>query len=221
MLREIPGPAGSLEALLDEPAAARGVNPEGLVESGRSDGLRAAVVFAHPHPEYGGTMHTKVVYQTAKALARIGCSVLRFNFRGAGRSAGSFDEGRGERDDFRAALDFMRGRYPGAPLWAGGMSFGSWVGLTVGAADPRIQALIGIAMPIDRYDFTSVAESDTPKFFIHGERDDICPLKQVREFYARARDPKELVVIDGADHLFDGKVGEVADAIEDLLGDYE
>jgi uncharacterized protein len=222
MLREIPGPAGSLEALLDEPAAARGVNPDGLVENGRADGRpRAAVVFAHPHPQYGGTMHTKVVYQTAKALARIGCSVLRFNFRGAGRSAGAFDEGRGERDDFRAALEFMRERYPGTPLWAGGMSFGSWVGLTVGAADPRVEALIGIAMPLDRYDFTPVAESDLPKFFIHGERDDVCPLKPVREFYARAHDPKELVVIDGADHLFDGKVGEVADAIEDLLGDYE
>jgi len=222
MLREFPGPAGSLEALLDEPADARGVNPDGLVESGRADGrLRAAVVFAHPHPQYGGTMHTTVVYQAAKALARIGCSVLRFNFRGAGRSAGMFDDGRGERDDFQAALDFMRERYPGAPLWAGGMSFGSWVGLTVGASDPRVKALLGIAMPIDRYDFAAIAESATPKFFIHGERDDICPLKPLREFYARARDPKELVVIDGADHLFDGKVGEVADAIEDLLGDYE
>jgi alpha/beta superfamily hydrolase len=220
MLREIPGPAGSLEALLDEPAASRGVNPDGLVESGRADRLKAAVVFAHPHPQYGATMHTKVVYQTAKALARIGCSVLRFNFRGAGRSAGMFDEGRGEREDFRAALEFMRERYPGAPLWAGGMSFGSWVGLTVGAADPRVEALIGIAMPTDRYDFAPVAESETPKFFIHGERDEVCPLKQMREFYARAHDPKELVVIDGAGHLFDGKVGEVADAIEDLLGDY-
>jgi alpha/beta superfamily hydrolase len=222
MLHEIPGPAGSLEALLDEPAEGRGINPDGLVVSGRADGrLRAAVVFAHPHPQYGGTMHTKVVYQTAKALARIGCSVLRFNFRGAGRSAGTFGEGRGEREDFRAALEFMRERYPGAPLWAGGMSFGSWVGLSVGASDPRVEALIGIAMPTDRYDFTPIAESDTPKFFIHGERDDVCPLKQVREFYARAHDPKELIVIDGADHLFDGKVGEVADAIEDLLGDYE
>ena len=222
MLHEIPGPAGSLEALLDEPASARGINPDGLVESGRSDGrVRAAVVFAHPHPQYGGTMHTKVVYQTAKALARIGCCVLRFNFRGAGRSAGTFDDGQGEREDFRAALEFMRARYPGAPLWAGGMSFGAWVGLTVGAADPRVAALIGIAMPIDRYDFTPVAESETPKFFIHGERDEVCPLKQMREFYARAHDPKELVVIDSADHLFDGKVGEVADAIEDLLGDYE
>ena len=222
MLREIPGPAGSLEALLDEPAAARGVNPEGLVENGRADGrLRAAAVLAHPHPQYGGTMHTKAVYQAAKALTRIGCAVLRFNFRGAGRSAGTFDEGRGEREDFRAALDFMQDHYSGAPIWAGGMSFGSWVGLTVGASDPRVRALIGIAMPIDRYDFDAVASSQPAKFFIHGERDEICPLKQVREFYARARDPKELIVIDAADHVFDGKAGEVADAIEDLLGDYE
>jgi alpha/beta superfamily hydrolase len=222
MLREIPGPAGSLECLLDEPADVRGVNADGLVESGRAAGtIRAAVVFAHPHPQYGGTMHTKVVYQAAKALARIGCSVLRFNFRGAGRSDGTFDEGVGERDDFRAALDFMHERYRGAPVWAGGMSFGSWVALTTGAEDSRVSALVGIALPVDRYDYGVVAASDKPKFLIHGERDEICPLKQVREFYARAREPKELVVVDAADHLFDGKVGEVADAIEDLLGDYE
>ena len=161
-------------------------------------------MLGHPHPQYGGTMHTKAIYQTAKALARIGCPVLRFNFRGAGRSAGAFDDGRGERDDFRAALDFMHEHYPGVPLWAGGMSFGSWVALTVGADDPRVGALIGIAMPVDRYDFSAVADSEKPKFFVHGERDEICPLKQLREFYARASEPKELVVIDAADHLFDG-----------------
>jgi uncharacterized protein len=222
MLREIPGPLGLLEALLDEPAPARGVNADGLVENGPlAGGPRAAVVFAHPHPQYGGTMHTKVVYQAAKALTRIGCSVLRFNFRGTGQSAGSFDEGRGERDDFRAALDFMRDRYPAAPLWAGGMSFGSWVAMTIGAGDDRVSNLVGIATPLNRYDFSTVSDSDKPKFLIHGERDEICPLKDVREFYARAREPKELVVIDAADHLFDGKVGEVADAVEDLLGDYE
>src|SRR6188474_2435678 len=139
MLREIPGPAGSLEALLDEPAAARGVNPEGLVENGHADGrLRAAAVLAHPHPQHGGTMHTKAVYQSAKALARIGCAVLRFNFRGVGKSAGTFDRGDGEMDDCRAALDFMHERYPNVPLWTAGMSFGSWVGLTVGASDPRV-----------------------------------------------------------------------------------
>jgi uncharacterized protein len=220
MLREISGPAGRLEALLDEPAASRGVTRDGLVETGRAEGLRAAVVFAHPHPQHGGTMHTKVVYQSAKALARIGCAVLRFNFRGAGASEGSFDEGRGEREDFRAGLDFMKDRYPAAPLWAAGMSFGSWVALIKGAADPRVRALIGIAMPLARYDFSPVRDSAKPKFFIQAERDEICPLKEMREFYARTAEPKELVVIDGADHLFDGKVGEVADAIEDLLGDW-
>ena len=219
-LREIAGPAGRLEALLDEPAGARAVGTDGLLTPGHDTGLRAAVVFAHPHTEYGGTMHTKVVYQAAKALARIGCAVLRFNFRGAGASAGSFTNGPGEREDFRAALDFVHGRYPGAPLWAGGMSFGSWVALAEGAADPRVSTLIGIAPPIARYDFEAVARTTKPKFFVHGERDEICPLKEMREFYARCAEPKELVVIDAADHLFDGKVGEVGDALEDLLGDW-
>ncbi len=204
-LREIAGPAGRLEALLDEPATAE---------------LRAAVVFAHPHPQYGGTMHTKIVYQAAKALSRIGCAVLRFNFRGAGRSEGAFSDGPGEMDDFSAALDVMAARYGAAPLWAGGFSFGSWIALTCGAADPRVSTLIGIAPPLARYDFAAVRGSDKPKFFIQGERDEICPLKQMREFYAQCAEPKELVVIDAADHLFDGKVLEAAEAIEDLLGDW-
>lgn len=204
MQLDIAGPAGRLEALLDEPG-------------GR---LRSGVVFAHPHTEYGGTMHTKVVYHAAKALARIGCAVLRFNFRGAGKSAGVFANGRGEADDFRAALDFMHDRHPHAPLWASGMSFGSWVALTTGLDDPRVSTLIAIAAPVSDYDFEAVARSTKAKFLIHGERDELCPLKSVREFYARAAEPKELVVIDGADHLFDGKVSEVAEAIEDLLGDW-
>ena len=202
-LREIAGPVGRLEALLDTPAE-----------------VRAVAVLAHPHTEYGGTMHTKAVYQAAKALSRIGCAVLRFNFRGAGSSAGSFTNGPGEMDDFRVALDFMHERYPHVPMWAGGMSFGSYVGLTVGASDPRVTTLLGIAMPVSRYDYESVARSEKAKFFIHGERDEICPLKDMQKFYGHAEEPKELVVIDAADHLFDGKVSEVADAIEDLLGDW-
>ena len=116
--REITGPAGRLEAILDEPTPAGTIGHDGHVSVGHPDGLRAAVVLAHPHTEFGGTMHTKVVYQSAKALARIGCAVLRFNFRGVGRSTGAFDEGIGEQDDFRAALDVMAERYPGAELWA-------------------------------------------------------------------------------------------------------
>ena len=201
---EIAGPVGRLEALLDGPAT----------------DVRAAVVFAHPHTDYGGTMHTKVVFQAAKALSRIGCAVLRFNFRGAGASAGSFTDGPGEVDDFRAALDFMHERYRSVPMWSGGMSFGSYVALTVGAADPRVTTLLGIALPVSRYDFDPVARSTKAKFFIHGERDEICSVKEIREFYARCEEPKELVVIDMADHLFDGRVSEVADAIEDLFADW-
>jgi uncharacterized protein len=100
------------------------------------------------------------------------------------------------------------------------MSFGAWVALTVGAADPTISVLLGIAPPLAHYDFESVRTSDKPKFFIQGERDELCPLKEMQAFYARSSDPKELVVIDAADHLFDGKVLEVGDAIEDLLGDW-
>jgi len=203
-LREIPGPQGLLEALLDVPTG----EP------------RAAAVFAHPHPQFGGTMHTKAVYQSAKALSRIGVAVLRFNFRGVGRSAGSFDAGPGEMDDLRAALAFVEDRYPGLPLWAAGMSFGSWVALTVGAEDPRVALLLGVAAPVDRYDFAAVKQSDKATFLIHGEEDELISIKDVRRFYSELKEPKELVVIPDANHLFEGKTAEVGEAVEDLLGDF-
>jgi uncharacterized protein len=203
-LREVAGPAGSLEALLDV--------PEGEP--------RAAAVFAHPLPTHGGTMHTKVVFQAAKALSRIGIATLRFNFRGVGRSAGTFDAGPGEMEDYRAAVDFVEGRYPGLPLWAAGFSFGSWVALTVGVDDPRVRLLLGIGVPVDRYDVEKVKKSDKPKFFIHGEEDELISIKAVRRFYSECTEPKELVVVEAADHLFDGKTSEVGEAVEDLLGDF-
>ena len=209
MMLSFPGPAGSIEALLEEPAP------------GRQPRARAAVVFAHPLPTHGGTMHTKAVFQGAKGLVRIGCAVLRFNFRGVGGSEGVFDDGRGEMDDFRAALDVMAARYPGVPLWAAGFSFGSWIALETGAADPRVSVLIGVAPPVTRYQFARTLETTKPKFFVQGERDEICPLKELRAFYAKASEPKEIVVIDGANHLFEGRAQEVGEALEDLLGDFE
>jgi alpha/beta superfamily hydrolase len=208
-MREFTGPAGRLEALLEPPALAPG------------QPLRAAVVFAHPLPIEGGTMHTKAVFRATKALAKIGCAVLRFNFRGVGGSEGTWDEGPGELEDFRAALDVLAARYPDTELWAAGFSFGSWVALTVGALDDRVRVLIGIAPPIDRYDFSAVRVSTKPKFFVQGSMDEICPLKRLYEFYSQLPEPKELAVIDGASHLFEGMVTEVGDAVEDLLGDYE
>ena len=215
-ITDLKGPAGFLEAILDLPALRTATGAP-----------RAAAVFAHPHPEYGGTMHTKAVFQATKGLARVGCAVLRFNFRGVGRSAGAFANGEGEMDDFRAALDYMARRYPGVPLWAAGFSFGAWVALEAGAADNRVSVLIGIAPPVVTsvsgmaYTFPNTLASTKPKFFIQGEADEVCPLEGMWAFYARLEEPKELVVIDAADHLFDGRTPEVGDAVEELLADYQ
>ena len=203
-VRQIPGPAGPLEALLDLP----------------SRPPRAAVVFAHPLPTEGGTMHTKVVFQSAKALARIGCAVLRFNFRGVGLSAGAWDNGRGELDDFKAATDFMAASYPALEMWAAGFSFGSYIATSAGADDDRVCVLIAIAPPVDRYEFASVRMSPKPKFIIYGEHDELILLKLVRRFYAQLQEPKELVEIDRANHLFDGQASEVGDALVDLLENF-
>ena len=212
-ITDLTGPAGFLEAILDESVSARAER-------------HAAVVFAHPHPQFGGTMHTKAVFQGAKGLTRIGCAVLRFNFRGVGRSAGTFDLGEGEKEDFRAALDFMAHRYPGTRLWAAGFSFGAWVALEVGAEDDRVEALIGIAPPVAtsvsgmEYTFPNTLASTKPRFFVQGEADEVCPVQGMWAFYGRLDEPKELVLIDGADHLFEGKTPEVGEALEDLLVDF-
>ena len=212
-ITDLRGPAGLLEAILDTPADGRAAP-------------HAAVVFAHPHPQFGGTMHTKAVFQGAKGLTRIGCAVLRFNFRGVGRSYGTFGLGEGEKEDFRAALDYMAHQYPGTRLWAAGFSLGSWVALEVGAEDERVSALIGVAPPVAtsvsgmNYTLPGTLASTKPKFFVQGESDEVCPLQAMWAFYGQLHEPKELVVIDAADHLFDGKTQEVGEALEDLLADF-
>jgi alpha/beta superfamily hydrolase len=203
---DLKGPAGRLEALIDV--------PEGTP--------KAAVVFAHPLPTHGGTMHTKVVYQATKGLVRTGRAVLRFNFRGVGASEGAFTGGPGEQEDFKAALDHVHARYPDLPLWSAGFSFGARIALETGATDDRVTVLIGIAPPVSRegYDFSNARRSTKAKFFIQGEADDICPLQDMWKFYSELPEPKELVIIDAADHLFDGHTTEVGEAIEDLVKDF-
>ncbi len=206
-LREIAGPSGPLEARLDLP----------------SGPVRAVAVFGHPHPLHGGTMHTKALYQTAKALTRIGVAALRFNFRGVGRSAGTFDAGPGEQDDFRAALTFAEQRFPGLPIWAAGMSFGSWIAASVGAADPRVSLLLLVAPPVDRYDY-SVARHRRQAQVHRPRRRRRAHLggKAVRKLL-RARSPnrRNWCVIEDANHLFDGKTTLVGDAVEELLADWK
>lgn len=201
-VRHVDGPAGRLEARIDEPLAAP----------------RAVAVVAPPHPELGGTLHDRVVYHATQGLTRIGCAVVRFTFRGAGASDGTFSGGPGEREDFTAVVDAAAARYPGLPVWAVGYSFGAWIALDAGAVDPRVTTLVGIAPPVGSYDFDAVSRAGKPVFLIHGERDHLASTKAVQRFYGTLAEPRELVVVDGADHLFDGHVSEVADAIVDLLG---
>jgi alpha/beta superfamily hydrolase len=204
LLREIPGPAGPLEALLEEASGER----------------RAACVFAHPHPLHGGTMHSKAVYQATKALSRVGVATLRFNFRGVGRSRGTHDGGPGEMDDYRAALDYVAAEMAGLPLYAAGFSFGSWIAWNVGLDDPRVTLLLGVGLPVNLFDFSPVRQTDKAKFLIHGTLDEVVPLRDIRKFYAELKEPKELAIVDGADHLFDGRTTELGEAVEDLLDDW-
>ena len=201
-VRDLTGPVGRLEARIDEPQG----EP------------RAVAVVAPPHPELGGTLHDRVVYHATQGLTRAGAAVVRFTFRGAGASEGSFTGGPGERDDFAAAMAAATVRYPSLPIWAVGYSFGAWIAFDVGAADSRVALLVAIAPPIESYDFTAATTADKPVFLIHGERDHLCSVKSVQRYYGTLAEPRELVIVDGADHVFDGHASEVADAIADLLG---
>jgi len=196
--------AGRLDALIDL--------PPGMP--------RAAAVLAAAHPDEAGSMRSRVLHEAARALTRIGVAVVRFNYRGVGLSAGTFTNGPEEAGDLRAVLDVLAVRYPALSLWALGYSFGAWLAMTVGAHDRRVEALVGIAPAVERDDFSALLDCATPKFLIQAERDDQAPLKATQRFYARLPEPRELVVIEGADHAFDGKASEVGEAIEDLLGDY-
>jgi uncharacterized protein len=202
------GPAGRLEALLN---------------AGAENATHAAVV-CHPHPLFGGTLHNKVVFHTMKALNGFGFPVLRFNFRGAGLSEGEHDRGNGEVEDVRTALDWLAAEFH-LPLLFAGFSFGAAVGLRAACPDARVKALIGVGVPaipvaadteaprIYALDF--LRECAKPKLFVSGARDQFAPLAQLEALVAAAAEPKRLVVIEGADHFFEGRLRELREAIED------
>lgn len=193
---------------------------EALYREGSGEPARAAVV-CHPLPTHGGTMHNKVVYHAAKALEAVGMAVLRFNFRGVGLSEGEFTDGEGEADDVRAALDWLAGEKPGLPLVVCGFSFGNAVGLPVGAVDDRVDRLVGLGTPTDRFPFDRLIGVGKPKLFVQGDRDEYGPLHALRAGLARVAEPKELVVIDGADHFFTDRLEQLRSAIEEWAGGLE
>ncbi len=139
--------------------------------------------------------------------------MLRFNFRGAGLSAGAHDRGHGEQEDVRAALDFLAAEFPGLPLLVAGFSFGSWVGLRVGCADQRVRELIGIGTPVNSSDFSYLRHCDKPKLFVHGANDEHGEVAKLEPLVESLPGENRLVVIAGAEHFFVGKLDQVDAAI--------
>jgi alpha/beta superfamily hydrolase len=158
-------------------------------------------------------MHNKVVYQAAKSLDALGLPVLRFNFRGAGLSAGTHDRGGGEQEDVKAALDFLATEFPGIPLLLAGFSFGSWVGLRVGCADQRVRELIGLGTPVNSSDLSYLRHCDKPKLFVHGAIDEHGDVGKLEQLVESLPGENRLVVVAGAEHFFAGKLDQVDAAI--------
>lgn len=196
----VPGPAGKLEALLEE--------PEHL------DFPLFAALVLHPHPQHGGTMHNKVVYRIARGLRRAGAVVLRYNYRGVNLSEGVYDDGIGETEDGRACLTWLRERYPALPVTLAGFSFGSRVTLRLGCPMPDVTRLIAVGYPTTYKEKEWMAHCGRPKIFIQSTNDEHGPLDQLEPLVASLSDPKRLITIPAEDHFFAGALPELEDAVE-------
>ncbi len=196
------GPAGNLEALLEW-------NPDWSP--------RQLAVVCHPHPLYGGSMHNKVVFRAAKAAIHLDIPTLRFNFRGVGLSEGEHADGIGERDDARAAIDYLTARFPQIPVSMMGFSFGSVVALAVGSQDPRVNSLVGIGLPANSSDFGFLEEVQKPKLVVQGTQDRFGSRENVEKVFRSMKEPKRLRFVQGADHFLNGKLHDLQLEIEDFL----
>jgi alpha/beta superfamily hydrolase len=194
----IAGPAGRLEALLEEP------------EDGEPS---HAVLVCHPHPQHGGTMHNKVVYRIARGLRRAGAVVLRFNYRGVNLSEGEYDRGVGEVEDARAALELLRSRYPSLPFSLAGFSFGSRVVLRLGCATQDVTRLIAVGFPANLPDSQSLGQCAIPKVFIVSKIDQFCAVPAMESYFATLPEPKELIWIEAQDHFFGGSLDQFEEEI--------
>lgn len=193
------GPAGRLEALLEEPEHASPVE---------------AAVVCHPHPQHGGTMHNKVVYRIARGLRKSGCVVLRFNYRGVNLSEGSYDGGIGETEDARVALREIQQRYPELPVLLGGFSFGSRIVLRLASQENAIRRVIAAGFPTRVAEREFVYHVHVPKFFVQSTNDDFGPAADLTEFFKTLPEPKHLEWIPAADHFFRDALDAFEDAIE-------
>ena len=197
------GPAGDLEAVLQE----------------RDPGDHAiTAVVCHPHPLHGGTLHNKVVHRVASTFHSLGAAVLRFNFRGVGKSAGHFDHGVGELEDARAAWMFMRERWPHARRWLAGFSFGSWIVARLAAELDDVEQLVLVAPPVQSSPFDVLRRAPMPKRVIQGTGDTVCPLPALLAEFIYWAEPKRLMTVEGASHFFDRRLDALADSVREAVG---
>jgi alpha/beta superfamily hydrolase len=192
---------------------------EAIVKEPRELPAKGAALVLHPHPLGGGTMHNKVVFRAAAALNDAGLVTLRINFRGVGQSTGEHDEGRGEREDVRAGLDYLAANYPDQEITLCGFSFGARVGLEVGVNDQRVARMIAIGAPVDKYDFSFLEQCRKPILFVHGDRDEFGDVGKLSELVAQlAKNTQvELRIVSGAGHFFDDQLNELKAAITEWM----
>jgi len=203
----LPGPAGALEALVETPADA------GVPDR---DAVRAFAVVCHPHPLFGGTLDNKVVWTLARAFEQLGAPAVRFNFRGVGRSAGAYDEGRGETADLLSVIAWGRQRWPQAALWLGGFSFGGVVALRA-AAEARPERLVAVAPGITKIDVSPAATPSFPWLVVQGDADEVVPPQTVLAWARGLRPAPEIRVLAGAGHFFHGRIHELRDAVLEFM----
>jgi hypothetical protein len=200
------GPAGRIEGRF-QPAKRRNA-PIALV--------------LHPHPQFGGTMNNQVIYNLYYMFAQRGFAVLRFNFRGVGRSQGAFDHGSGELSDAAAALDWAQTVHPDArACWIAGFSFGAWIGMQLLMRRPEVEGFISIAPPANLHDFSFLAPCPSSGLIVHGDVDKVVPLKDVQGLVDKLKTQKGIVieqqVIEGANHFFEDKVDDLMGICEGYL----
>jgi uncharacterized protein len=196
----VDGPAGKLEALLEEPEDGEPVE---------------ACLVCHPHPLFGGTMHNKVVYRIARGMRKAGAVVLRFNFRGVNRSEGVHDDGDGEVDDARVSLAFLRQRYPSLPYSLAGFSFGSRIAAKLGCSlsEPVPTRLIAVGFPTERGNFEYLSACGIRKYFVQSAIDQFGPRPAMEAAFKEFAEPKRLEFIEAGDHFFAGALDELEEAI--------
>jgi len=193
----IAGPAGRLEALLEQPA------------DGKPTG---AVVICHPHPQHGGTMHNKVTHTLARSFVRLGFAALRFNFRGTEQSEGHFDEGIGELDDALAAIAWMRPRYAGLPFWLAGFSFGAAIAVRASLVG-GVSGLVSVAPAVSRFASGLDGQPDCRWLIVQGDEDELVTVEETIDWLNTLRPGPSLQVFAGAEHFFHGRLGELRDAV--------